>query len=468
MQQKLLEDDDVEYASYRQRNNTTALLMLLLTTSCLLLFWTACRGQKEVLLRTEAMRDDNIYNCDLQLVESIPIGLNYSAKSPKFLSTFDAWKLLLDKANKSLDLGSFYWSLRGEDVNCNDSSAALGEEIFSRLLQNANNQDNINIRIAQSEPSDISPNLDTKLLANYGAAKVVSINFPKYFGGGVLHTKLWIVDNQHFYLGSANMDWRSLTQVKELGVLAQNCPQLASDVAKIFKAYWYLGSDTNAPIPHKWPYEYSTNYNDQQPMHLNLNMAYAMNGYISNSPPPLTADGRTHDLDAIIKTIENAMDFVYIAVMDYFPLIIYGPKQRFWPYIDNALREAAVERGVAIKMLISWWKHSDPSEDNFLRSLQDLSMERKHVDIQVRRFIVPMDPDQARIPFGRVNHNKYMVTDRIAYIGTSNWSGDYFTDTAGIALVLKDTLASAKNSLRQELQNIFERDWNSPYAHKFS
>lgn len=30
---------------------------------------------------------------------------------------------------------------------------------------------------------------------------------------GVLHTKFWVVDQTHFYLGSANMDWRSLTQV---------------------------------------------------------------------------------------------------------------------------------------------------------------------------------------------------------------------------------------------------------------
>ncbi len=32
--------------------------------------------------------------------------------------------------------------------------------------------------------------------------------------GGILHTKLWVVDKKHMYLGSANMDWRSLTQVR--------------------------------------------------------------------------------------------------------------------------------------------------------------------------------------------------------------------------------------------------------------
>ena len=46
---------------------------------------------------------------------------------------------------------------------------------------------------------------------------------------------------KHFYVGSANFDWRSLTQVKEIGVLAFNCPTLSEDMSKIFEVYWMLG-----------------------------------------------------------------------------------------------------------------------------------------------------------------------------------------------------------------------------------
>jgi phospholipase D3/4 len=36
-------------------------------------------------------------------------------------------------------------------------------------------------------------------------------------------------------------------------------------------------------------------------------------------------------------------------------------------------------------------------------------------------FQVPVfTPDQAEIPFARVNHNKYMVTEKVAYIGKSS------------------------------------------------
>lgn len=80
---------------------------------------------------------------------------------------------------------------------------------------------------------------------------------------------------------------------------------------------------------------------------------------------------------------------------------------------------------------------------------------------------MPATDDQKKIPFGRVNHNKYMVTDQVAYIGTSNWSGDYFTNTAGIGFVAQDTLHDRNENvttIRSQLESVFERDWNSKYA----
>ena len=50
-------------------------------------------------------------------------------------------------------------------------------------------------------------------------AEVRSLDFKRLLGAGILHTKMWLVDDEHFYLGSANMDWRSLTQVKVIARL---------------------------------------------------------------------------------------------------------------------------------------------------------------------------------------------------------------------------------------------------------
>jgi len=102
----------------------------------------------------------------------------------------------------------------------------------------------------------------------------------------------------------------------------------------------------------------------------------------------MTTKGRTSDLDAIINVIMNAEKFIHISVMDYFPITLYTPKIKYWPHIDNALRTAALEHKVSIKLLISWWNHSRSSEDYFLRSLEALSESYKGVDIQVVCFII--------------------------------------------------------------------------------
>jgi phospholipase D3/4 len=250
--------------------------------------------------------------------------------------------------------------------------------------------------------------------------------------------------------------------VKELGVIAQNCSCLAEDIVKIFEVYWDMGKE-GATIPAEWPEAYGTSVNNTSPMLVNLNGEYNMNTYLSSSPPPMSTKGRTHDIDAILDVISKAEEFVHISVMDYIPLTLYTKKRHFWPVIDDALRKVAIENAVSVKLLISWWNHSRPAEDYFLRSLEAISESYRNVDIKVKRFIVPADDDQAKIPFGRVNHNKYMVTDNTAYIGTSNWSGDYFIDTAGIGLVMRD-VNGTEASIRAQLASIFERDWNSKYA----
>lgn len=56
---------------------------------------------------------------------------------------------------------------------------------------------------------------------------------------------------------------------------------------------------------------------------------------------------------------------------------------RYWSDIDIALRTAAIDNKASVKLLISYWNHSRPSEDFFLKSLTALSESYKGVDIQV-------------------------------------------------------------------------------------
>lgn len=56
-------------------------------------------------------------------------------------------------------------------------------------------------------------------------------------------------------MGSCNIGWESLTQVKELGVLLENAPDMVGDIEKIFEQYWVLAGTNKLPTP--WPAEYA-------------------------------------------------------------------------------------------------------------------------------------------------------------------------------------------------------------------
>jgi len=389
--------------------------------------------------------------CEIELVESIPAGLVYNNSFTR-KSTYQSWMELMDLAEVSIEQAGMYWTLRGSDIY-DHPSAYQGENVFNKLKK-VTKERGLKLRIAQNQPAPKQPNLDTEDFQKTVGAEVRNLNFTYLMGAGILHTKLWIVDNKHFYVGSANFDWRSLTQVKEVGVLVKNCSCLASDIGKIWQVYWELGVP-GATIPDKWPSQLSTNINMKTPIEL---VKSSLSVSLSSSPPPFCPNGRDSDIQAILDTINSAKEFVRVAVMDYFPATIYNKKTIFWPMIDDALRRAAIERGVRVELLMSEWAHTRQSMFKYLKSLQDLNGISSHVNIKVKMFKVPsFTPDQAKIPFGRVNHNKYLVTEEIGFVGTSNWSADYFISTGGIGFVFK-------GPLRQDLVDIFERDWNSSYA----
>lgn len=111
-----------------------------------------------------------------------------------------------------------------------------------------------------------------------------------------------------------------------MGAVIYDCPCIADDISKIFKVYWDLGKE-NASIPSRWPDSYSTSFNMITPMNLSLNSALA-NTFLSSSPPPFSPVGRAGDADTIVNLISKAEKFVYIAVMDYIPLMIYSARPK--------------------------------------------------------------------------------------------------------------------------------------------
>ncbi|XP_012871642.1 PREDICTED: phospholipase D4 isoform X1 [Dipodomys ordii] len=399
-------------------------------------------------------------SCRLVLVESIPQDLPFAAGSPSGRPLAQAWLQLLDAAQESIQVASYYWSLTGQDIGVNDTSSQQGEAVLRKLqLLLAKN---VSLAVATSSPTPATESTDLHVLAAQGA-RVRQVPMKKLIGG-VLHSKFWIVDRRHVFLGSANMDWRSLTQVKELGAVIYNCSHLAQDLEKIFQTYWALGAP-HAVLPQTWPRNLSTHINHAQPFRGRFD-GVPTTAYFSASPPPLCPHGRTRDLDAVLAVIRGARKFVYTAVMEYFPSTHFHHPARYWPVLDNALRAAALNRGVCVRLLVSCWLNTDPAMFPFLRSLQAFGNASAGISVDVKVFILPVG-SHSNIPFSRVSHSKFTVTDKAAYIGTSNWSEEYFSSTAGVGLVVSQRAPSSRPSelpVQEELRRLFERDWSSAYA----
>uniref|UniRef100_A0AAX7SVE7 PLD phosphodiesterase domain-containing protein n=1 Tax=Astatotilapia calliptera TaxID=8154 RepID=A0AAX7SVE7_ASTCA len=395
----------------------------------------------------------------VHLVESIPVGLYQSSPSSR-KSIADSWLHLLDRANSSVHIAAFYFTLRDSDLGSHESSDSQGRKVFEQLMKLESK--GVKLQIAVNAPQQ--SNHDTADLAGTGA-EVREVDL-KAVTGGIVHTKLWVVDQKHFYVGSANMDWRSLSQVKEVGLSVEDCSCLAQDAFRIFGVYWSIGGVINGSLPPYWPARLSALSSSQKPLHLKFNGVPAQ-VYLSSAPPQISARGRSDDLSTILSVINDAQGFVYISVMDFLPLSQFTEPLRFWPAIDTALRAAACTRGVRVQLLVSCWEHSSPDMFIFLQSLQVLRRHPLTCDIDVKIFTVPSTAEQKKIPFARVNHAKYMVTDRVVYIGTSNWSENYFAFTAGVGLVVNQTGSAVKpgqQTLQSQAEELFLRDWGSEYA----
>uniref|UniRef100_F1KU68 Phospholipase D3 n=1 Tax=Ascaris suum TaxID=6253 RepID=F1KU68_ASCSU len=302
-----------------------------------------------------------------------------------------------------------------------------------------------------------------------GAVHRRHLNFQKILGKGTMHSKFIVSDKRSFYLGSANLDWRSLNQKMELGVIVKECPCLAEDLSNVFDTYWELSSDGTATLDsvHRVN-QREASYNMRSPLRV-IHKGAPTDVFIATSPPLLNGPRRTWDLEAILRAINDSKAYLYIHVMDYFPMFVYSKPRRYWPVIDDAIRKA-VFRGVEVKMLVAAL-HYPALGLRFLSSLESLSGINTNGSIEARIFKVPTPAAMQTVMVReRRTHNKFVVTDDTIIIGTSNWSGDYFDGgSTGAAFVAQQHGAGEEGRpLVAEMKGIFLRDWYSEYTHSVS
>lgn len=341
------------------------------------------------------------------------------------------WSSLFDGAKQQIDLAAFY--IAGKPGSRLDQTLqhlrSAGERgVKIRILMEEKG-------VGMSTPETLAalktiPHLEFRLIG-WGPLT-----------GGIQHAKYLVVDGQQAYVGSQNVDWRSLEHIHETGLLIHEAA-VVRQVQAIFDHDWALQSRLAAG-------EKVQPDNSPSPA-----LSDAPGIQLVASPQAWNPPGIVDSQQALTALLGKARQQVNIMVMDYTPLAYgRGPVREYYPVIDNAVRTAAAH-GAQVNLLVADWNLHQPAL-SYLKSLTVLP----HIRV---KFVHIPQASSGPIPYARVLHSKVMTMDGThSWVGTSNWSGGYLDNSRNLEVVANDA------PLTQRLDALFNQLWQSEYAHSLT
>jgi phosphatidylserine/phosphatidylglycerophosphate/cardiolipin synthase-like enzyme len=376
----------------------------------------------------------------LEFLESYPEETELDL--PEFDEACQVWPVLLGQAEQSIDVASFYFSRSG-DGSDSQTPAGLTDCLvtsINALVRAAGNGRQVRV-LGDAKFQKTYPEALAMLDETEGVeSRVVDL---ESHWGGVMHAKYFVVDERILYVGSQNWDWRALTQIRELGALITH-PELAGNLGSIFELDWSLaGGHALEPVV----LEESVPFARLPHALLKTTDGELVEAVLAASPPEGLPDDVPWDLPLLIEMISAATSTVRLQLLSY---NVSDRDGNYFAELDNALRAAAA-RQVKVSILISNWSKVH-YKLHWLQSLAAVD------NINVKFSNIP-EHSRGFIPYARVEHPKYMTVDgQRAWLGTSNWSRDYFYFSRNVSLFFHGAGAAAP------LDRFFARGWNSPYS----
>ncbi|QRK11699.1 hypothetical protein JQX13_17485 [Archangium violaceum] len=360
---------------------------------------------------------------DLVLVESSPV--ETTLDHPDIPDAKDVWPKMLEGATRTVDVAQFYLS--------NEPGSRL--EPVVRALEAAADR-GVKVRVLAEEKFYKTYPETLERLAKRPGIEMRRMDTAKSMGG-VLHAKYFVVDGREAYLGSQNFDWRSLEHIQELG-LRIRVPEVVRSLVDVFELDWALAAGGEKPQVA------TTAVSGSFPARVeggSVRVTPAL------SPQGWLPDPATWDLPKLVRLIDGAKHSVRVQVLTY---KAKGRDGSTFTDLEEALKRAAA-RGVTVELLVAdWGKRKGTIEG--LQALQ------APPGLTVKMVTIPQWSG-GFVPFARVVHAKYMVVDgERAWVGTSNWERDYFTQSRNVGVIVEG------EAFARQLERFFADTWSSPYS----
>jgi phosphatidylserine/phosphatidylglycerophosphate/cardiolipin synthase-like enzyme len=359
----------------------------------------------------------------VSLVESRP--LETALGNPNLPTTRDEWIEMIGSAKRSLDFEEYYLS--------EQPGGALSPVL--RALGAAAKR-GVQVRLLLDSGMHRTYPMPADSLGKLANVTLRTIDYRR-LAGGVQHAKYFVVDGVESFVGSQNLDWRSLEHIHELGVRVRN-QSVGAALESVFEADWSAAADTSAAVPAgpadaAWP------------------VTFAQDGatgklWVGASPQQRTPSAIPWDRDLVVERLRDARREICLQTLTY-GVSSYG-------VTDSTLHKAllaAAARGVHVRLLISDWELGGPGEMT-LRALAALP------NIEVRISRLP-EWSGGYVSFARVEHCKFLVVDsEWLWVGTSNWEPSYFLTTRNVSITVEH------RPLALAARKAFESDWSGPTA----
>jgi phosphatidylserine/phosphatidylglycerophosphate/cardiolipin synthase-like enzyme len=354
----------------------------------------------------------------IALVESAP--LETTLDHPDVRDAADVWPEMIDAAKRSIDFAEFYASEADEQ---HLAGSKLTPVIMAIERASARG---VHVRF-MADQSFVKTYPDTLERLRNAKVEVKTVDYGK-LAGGIIHAKYFVVDRREVFIGSQNFDWRALAHIQEMGVRVHS-PAIARALEDVFAIDWEGTKSAGAA-----PIAVSTSTGER------VSFVASPNGWLP--------DEAEWELPRIVSAIDAAKRSIDVQVL------AYGAHNRDgtpFTTLDDALRRAAA-RGVHIRLLVSHW-----TKPKALAEIAAIP------NVEVKVITIP-PWSGGEVPFARVAHAKYAVFDgnAVAWIGTSNWEGDYFTKSRNVGVLVEG------GKLPARLEGIFQDGWTSGYSKPFA
>lgn len=360
----------------------------------------------------------------LRLYETAPVETDLAHAG--WPATHAVWTERIDAARSSIELAHFYAS---------DRPGSRLEPVVAALERAA--ERGVRVRfLADKKFHETYPETLDRLGAREGIELRLYDLGP--VTGGVLHAKYMLVDGEHACLGSANFDWRSLEHIQELGLELASAP-LVRAFSAVFESDWARAGGAASSDARVDASAF--------PVELAVGDEGSVKVTPVFSPESLLPPGAEWDLPRLVAAIDAARERVFVQLLSYQTTDREG---RYFDALESALRRAAA-RGCDVRLLTADWSKRKWTIEG-LQSLEALPR------MSVKLATIPQ-ASEGFIPYARVVHAKYLVCDgATAWLGTSNWSYDYFHQSRNVGVMIEG------EAVGRTLERYFLDLWDGEYV----